>query len=186
MTRQTVFDAIKAERGGKPWDAPEIALIDGLLTRLGIPKEGRTTSETGKALIKSFEGVVLRAYPDPATGGDPWTAGVGHTGPDVRKGMTVTQAMVDAWLAADLRKFEDGVNSLALVTTQPQFDAMVSLAFNIGLGNFGSSTLLRKHKAGDYDGAAEQFGAWNKAAGKVMDGLTRRRAAEAALYRSIV
>jgi lysozyme len=145
----------------------------------------KRTSEKGKALIKDFEGVVLKVYPDPATGGEPWTAGVGHTGPDVKPGMKVTREMADAWLAADLKKFEDVVNKAAPVATQDQFDAMVSLCFNIGPGNFLKSTLLKKHKAGLYGGAADQFAVWNKAAGKIMAGLTRRRAAEARLYRGL-
>jgi len=141
------------------------------------------TSDRGKQLIKDFEGVVLKVYADPATGAEPWTAGVGHTGPDVRPGMKVTREMADAWLTADLAKFEAVVNKAAPVATQSQFDAMVSLCFNIGPGNFLKSTLLKKHQAGLYGAAADQFAVWNKGAGKPMAGLTRRRAAEAALYR---
>ena len=142
------------------------------------------TSEKGRKLIKDFEGVVLKVYPDPATGGEPWTAGVGHTGPDVKPGMKVTRELADAWLTADLAKFEKVVGGAAPVATQNQFDAMVSLCFNIGPGNFLRSTLLKKHKAGLYGAAAAQFAVWNRAAGKIMAGLTRRRAAEAELYRS--
>lgn len=141
------------------------------------------TSEKGRALIKDFEGVVLKVYADPATGGEPWTAGVGHTGPDVKPGMKVTREMAEAWLTADLAKFEKVVADAAPVATQDQFDAMVSLCFNIGSGNFLKSTLLQKHRAGLYGAAADQFAVWNRAAGKVMAGLTRRRAAEARLYR---
>lgn len=140
-------------------------------------------SQRGKDFIKSFEGLELRVYPDPATGGAPYTAGYGHTGSDVKPGMTVTQAMADAWFDKDVEKFESGVSALLTApTTQPQFDAMVSLAYNIGLGNFGKSTLLRKHNEKCYSCAAGQFPAWNRAAGKVMNGLTRRRNAERALY----
>lgn len=140
-------------------------------------------SQRGKDFIKSFEGLELRVYPDPATGGAPYTAGYGHTGSDVKSGMTVTQAMADAWFDKDVEKFESGVSELLTApTTQPQFDAMVSLAYNIGLGNFKSSTLLKKHNAKCYQCAAGQFPAWNRAAGKVMNGLTRRRNAERALY----
>lgn len=141
------------------------------------------TSEKGRNLIKDFEGVILKVYADPATGGEPWTAGVGHTGPDVKPGMKVTREMADAWLAADLAKFEAVVAKAAPVVAQNQFDAMVSLCFNIGPGNFLKSTLLKKHKAGLYGAAADQFAVWNRAAGKIMAGLTRRRAAEAKLYR---
>lgn len=140
-------------------------------------------SQRGKDFIKSFEGLELRAYPDPATGDAPYTAGYGHTGSDVNPGMTVTQAMADAWFDKDVEKFESGVSSLLKSpTSQNQFDAMVSLAYNIGLGNFKSSTLLKKHNAKCYQCAAGQFLAWNRAAGKVMNGLTRRRNAERAMY----
>lgn len=140
-------------------------------------------SQRGKELIKSFEGLELRAYPDPATGGAPWTAGYGHTGADVKPGMAVTQEMANAWLDSDVKRFEDGVSALLTApTTQSQFDAMVSLAYNIGLGNFRKSTLLRKHNEKCYTCAANQFLVWNRAAGKVMNGLTRRRNAERAMY----
>lgn len=145
----------------------------------------RVTSPAGRKAIRGFEGDKLTAYPDPATGGAPWTVGVGHTGPEVKRGMVITDAQSAAYLIADLAKFEAGVTGLAPVTTQAQFDALVSLAFNIGLGNLGKSTLIRKHNAGDYDGAARQFVVWNRAAGKVMDGLTRRREAEARMYRGL-
>lgn len=140
-------------------------------------------SQAGKDLIKSFEGLELRVYPDPATGGAPYTAGYGHTGSDVKPGMKVTQAMADAWFDKDVQKFEEGVSALLKVTTaQAQFDAMVSLAYNIGLGNFSKSTLLKKHNAKCWSCAAGQFLVWNKAAGKVMNGLIRRRNAERAMY----
>lgn len=141
-------------------------------------------SKRGLDLIKQFEGCVLKAYPDPATGGDPWTIGYGHTGPEVKKGLVWTQAQANNAIADDVSKFSDGVLKLigAAPTTQGQFDAMVSLSYNIGLGNLKASTLLRLHKAGDYTGAKAQFVRWNKAAGKVMAGLTRRREAEANLY----
>jgi GH24 family phage-related lysozyme (muramidase) len=82
-------------------------------------------------------------------------------------------------------KFKDGVSSLITSpTTQGQFDAMVSLAYNIGIGNFGKSTLLKKHNARCYTCAADQFRVWNRANGKVMNGLTKRRAAEREVYMS--
>lgn len=144
-----------------------------------------TPSKACADLVKSFEGCVLKAYPDPATGGDPWTIGVGATGPGIAKGVVWTQEQADDRLMADLARFGRGVwNAIGeKETTQNRFDALVSFAFNVGLGNLLSSTLLRKHVAGDYEGAAAQFIRWNRASGKVMAGLTRRRAAEAALYR---
>lgn len=144
-----------------------------------------TPSKKCADLVKSFEGCVLKAYPDPGSGGDPWTIGVGATGPGIKKGVVWTQAQADERLATDLARFGRGVFALTGDTTQNRFDAMVSLAFNIGLGNFGSSTLLKKHKAHEYGAAADQFARWNRAAGKVMAGLTRRRAAEASIYRGV-
>ncbi|MBC8032306.1 MAG: lysozyme [Pyrinomonadaceae bacterium] len=144
-------------------------------------------------LVQEFEGCEKKrgdgsfnAYPDPGSGGDPWTIGWGTTGPDVKPGVTWTQQQCDDRFSQDLNKFAEGVANIIgdAATTQPQFDAMVSFAYNLGQGNLTKSTLLKKHKAGDYAGAANEFGKWNKAAGKVMKGLTRRRAAEAALYQS--
>lgn len=146
----------------------------------------RHISDQMIAKIKGFEGEKLAAYPDPGTGAAPWTIGVGHTGPDVRPGMTITAAQSTNLLRADLAKFEAGVAALAPTTTQGQFDALVSFAFNVGLTNLKGSTLLRKHNAGDYAGAADQFALWNKAAGKVLPGLVKRRAAEAQIYRGNV
>jgi lysozyme len=184
MTRAALFSSVREHAPGGKIPPAAVPLIDQVADIFGMPRDsGRTTSPAGRKAIRGHEGCELEAYPDPATNGDPWTIGVGHTGPEVHKGMTITEAQADAYLAADLRKFEAGVNAAAPKSTQAQFDAMVSLAFNIGLGNFRSSTLLKKHNAGDYDGAAAQFAVWNRANGKVMAGLTKRRAAEAAMYR---
>jgi len=142
-------------------------------------------------LIQEFEGCATKqpdgsflAYPDPATGGDPWTIGWGSTGPEIRKGVVWTQQQCDDRFAEHLDEFARKVSNLLgdTPTTQCQFDAMVSFAYNLGVGNLSSSTLLKKHRAGDYEGAAAEFARWNKAAGKVLPGLTRRRTAEAALY----
>lgn len=142
------------------------------------------TSSTGLALIKSFEGELLTAYADPATGGDPWTIGVGHTGSEVHRGLKITSAQSMAYLASDVAKFEKAIIAAVKVPlTQNMFDALVSWTFNVGSGNMRSSTLLKKLNAADYDGAAKEFANWNKAAGSVMAGLTRRRAVEAALFR---
>lgn len=141
------------------------------------------TSSAGRAAIMQREGVVLTAYPDPATGGEPWTIGVGHTsaaGPSkVTKGMKITRAEADQILSRDLRTFEAAVNSAVRVPlSQNEFDALVSLAFNIGSGAFKKSTLVRKLNAGDRKGAADQFLVWNKAGGKVLKGLVNRRKSE--------
>ena len=144
-----------------------------------------THSDAARDLIAAFEGRRHQAYPDPATGGAPWTIGIGHTGPEVHKGLTWDDARIDAAFDADLKRFDEGVAMLigAAPTAQNEFDALVSFAFNLGLGNLGKSTLLSSHKAGNKAGAAIEFARWNRAGGRPMTGLTRRRAAEAALYR---
>lgn len=139
-------------------------------------------SDAGLSLIKSFEGLRLEAYPDPATGGDPWTIGYGHTG-DVEQGQVITEAEADELLRQDVAQFEICVNgALQVPVTQSQFDALVSFAFNVGCRNLRNSTLLRKLNASDDVGAAAEFARWNRAAGQVMAGLTRRREAERDLF----
>ncbi len=157
------------------------------------PTTGRQVSQRGINLMHSFEQCRLNAYPDPGSkDGHPWTIGWGSTGEGIRKGVTWTQAQCDARFAADLASFAAKVGALLgdAPTTQHQFDAMVCLAYNIGIGSpnpakpggFTRSSVLRKHKAGDYQGAAAAFAMWVKNDGKVMRGLVRRRAAEADLY----
>lgn len=138
----------------------------------------------GLELIKRNEGCRLKAYPDPATGGDPWTVGYGHTGPDVHPGLVITQARADELLREDLDKFEEGVTNLldGADTGDNEYAAMICLAYNIGLGNFAKSSVRRRHKAGRFDEAADAFRLWNKAGGRVLAGLTRRREEERALY----
>lgn len=142
------------------------------------------TSANGLAFIRDHEGCELTAYPDPGSGGEPWTIGVGHTG-GVKPGDTCTMAQAMAWLREDIQEAEAVVNRAVKVgLSQDQFDSLVSLVFNIGGGNFESSTLLKKINAMDFDGAANEFPRWNRAAGKVMAGLTKRRLAESALFQS--
>lgn len=172
--------------------------VINLMPELASPKV-MTTSKAGLDLIKSFEscakaigGGKFRAYPDPAPGrnGLPVTIGWGSTrdfdGKPIRPGTVWTQEECDRKKAEDMAEFERQVRAILgdAPTTQGQFDALVSFAYNIGSSSLRGSTLMRKHKAGDYAGAADQFARWNKAGGAVMRGLTRRRAAEAALYRS--
>lgn len=141
-----------------------------------------TPSENCVNLVKRSEGCELEAYPDPGTGAAPWTIGYGRT-TDVHPGDTCTQAEADSWLLDELRGFGEDVEKLVKVPlTQNQFDALVCFAYNVGLGNLKSSTLLKLLNAGDYSGACAQFGRWNKAAGKVLPGLTTRRKAEAELF----
>jgi len=143
------------------------------------------TSQDGIAKIKMREGLELAAYPDPATGGAPWTIGYGHTGPDVKPAQRINEQTAEMLLIADLAKFEQGVAQAATVPlSQNQVDALVSFAYNVGLGNLKSSTLLRKLNAKDYQGAADEFLRWNRAAGKIMAGLVTRRAGERAQFLS--
>jgi len=140
------------------------------------------TSERGKEAIASHEGCVLTAYPDPGTGGEPWTIGVGHTG-GVKRGDCITNAEAMDLLADDLQAAEAAVNSAVKVPiSQHEFDAMVSLTFNIGAGAFKSSTLVRLLNAGDRRGAGDQFLRWNRAGGRVMAGLTNRRKDEREMF----
>lgn len=140
-------------------------------------------------LTKHFEGCKLTAYPDPGTGDEPWTIGWGDTslnGKAVKKGDTVTQEEADNMLVARLNDFGTRVAALLRVpVTQNQFDALVDFAYNVGVGNLMNSTLLKKLNAKDFQGAADQFPLWNKAAGKVLPGLTARRMAERTLFMSL-
>ncbi|QHJ00130.1 glycoside hydrolase family protein [Xylophilus rhododendri] len=142
------------------------------------------TSADGIIVMHAFEGCRLAAYPDPATGGKPWTIGWGTTGPGIGPGMVITQQQADQMFADRLtREFEPGVeDALQNEPTQRQFDAMVSLAYNIGLANFRGSSALRFFNLLRPETAADWFLPWNKANGQVMLGLKRRRAAERALF----
>lgn len=142
-----------------------------------------TMSAHMRAMIEGWEGLSLTAYRDPV---GILTIGYGHTGPDVTEGQTITQQQADALLAGDLRKSETDVNDAVgdAPTTQAQFDAMASLCYNIGIGNFQHSTVLRKHCESDYEHAADAFLLWNKAGGQVLPGLVKRREGERAVYRS--
>lgn len=138
------------------------------------------TSAAGRAAIAQREGNKLKAYKDSV---GIWTIGVGHTaaaGPPAPKaGMTITAAQSDEILARDIPKYEKPVNDAVKVPlTQNQFDALVSLAFNIGGGAFAKSTLVKKLNKRDYGGAAAAFMSWDKAGGKRIPGLTTRRNAE--------
>lgn len=137
-------------------------------------------SQKGLDLIKSFEGLELKAYKDSV---GVLTIGWGSTGSHVKQGMVITKEQAEALLKEDVSRFEKGVNDFVKVPlTQNQFDSLVSFSFNLGLGNLKSSTLLKKLNASDYSGAANEFLRWNKAAGKVLNGLTRRRQAEKDMF----
>lgn len=137
------------------------------------------TSPAGRAAIMQREGCRLTAYRDSV---GVWTIGVGHTGrmsrPPVRPGMKITAAQADAFLAADLAPVEKAINALVKVPiTQNQFDAMASLAFNIGVGGFTGSSVLRALNARLYSHAADDFRMWERPAV-----LAKRRAAERAQF----
>ncbi|MGM8528511.1 lysozyme [Enterobacter asburiae] len=144
------------------------------------------TSDKGIALIKQFEGCKLTAYQDSV---GVWTIGYGWTQPvdgkPIRAGMTIKQETAERLLKTGLVSYESDVSRLVKVRlTQGQFDALVSFTYNLGSKSLSTSTLLRKLNAGDYAGAADEFLRWNKAGGKVLNGLTRRREAERALFLS--
>lgn len=160
---------------------------------------GMKCGPDGINLIHSFESCKLSTYKDPGSAnGLPITGGWGstrdHNGQPFKLGFSADQAYWDALFTRDIASFETGVNLLIgdKPTTQHQFDALVSFAYNVGLDidddtkaeGLGDSTLLKRHLAKDYSGAFSQFALWNKNDGAVMKGLTRRRAAEAALYSS--
>ena len=198
--REPIFAAIREASASNPFNVPgRVQQLHDLLDSWGVKSAvvaaSRRVSAAGIKLLHDFEGFArkrpdgrVEAYLCPA---GVWTIGWGSTGPDpfnggqIRKGTIWTRDQAEQRFRDHLREFEIGVDqALAAPTTPGQFDALVSLAYNIGLGAFRSSTLLRLHNARDYAGAAGQFARWNKGDGKVLPGLTRRRAAEAALYRS--
>lgn len=139
-------------------------------------------------LIESFEGFVPTWYVDPV---GIWTVAFGHTDAAgepkyaATKNKTFTKAEGRMILERDLAQYAAHVRkSVHVALTPNQFGALTSLCYNIGPSNFMSSTLVKKLNAEDYEGAAEQFKRWNRAGGKILKGLVRRRAAEAALFLS--
>jgi len=136
-------------------------------------------SEEGKALIKKFEGCELESYRCSA---DVATIGYGHI-KDVDDGDTCTQEEADQMLAEDLEEFEGYVDKLVTVDLeQNQFDALVAWTFNLGPTNLKSSTLLRVLNEGKHEKVPSEMKRWNKASGKTLDGLIRRREAESLLW----
>ncbi|MGA6135872.1 lysozyme [Acinetobacter dispersus] len=182
MNRKPFFDAARVLAGGKLTQVQVDDLnkvVDGLSTA-----QGMTTSRVGINLITSFEDLVLTAYDD---GVGVWTIGFGTTvypnGIRVKRGDICTKAQAVSFFQHDLRRFEDAVNqAVKVVVNQNQFDALVSLAYNIGETAFKGSTLVKELNAGNYEAAADQFPKWNRGGGKVMKGLVRRRAAERELF----
>ena len=137
------------------------------------------TSPKGVALIKEFEGLRLGAYMCSA---GVLTIGYGHTG-GVKSGDRITEKQAEELLVDDLKRFENGVlRVLRTPVTQNQFDALVSFAFNLGVGSLTKSTLLSKLNKGDAEGAAAEFVRWCRAGGQEVPGLKRRRLAETELF----
>ena len=141
------------------------------------------TSADGRKFIAAMEGNVLEVYLDSS---DYPTAGVGHllTAAERAKmplGTKITREQSDAYLAADLKTAEDAVNTIPNLN-QNQFDALVSLVFNIGTSNFKRSKLRRLLDQGQFDAAANEFAKWNKSKGQVVAGLTKRRRRERAYF----
>ena len=187
MDRKIIFDAVRHMLGRGFRQREVTTLDDAIDSAMGQRRVGAA----GIALIKHFEGCArirpdgrVEAYPDPGTGGDPWTIGWGATGPGIAHGTVWTQAQCDARLDDDLaRHAADVARAISdAPTSQAQFDALVSFHYNTGA--IARATLTARHVAGDHAGAAQEFGRWKYAGGRALAGLVRRRDAEAQLYRS--
>jgi len=213
VTRKPIFDAVR-KLIGRGFKQREVDRLDASFeaasadetpaalkcspsnpaTNTKAPKRKRdirTIGASGTALIKKYEGCaqlrkdgLVQAYPDPGTGGDPWTIGWGATGKGIGPGTVWTQGECDARLTRDLIRYADDVARAldGAPTSQAQFDAMVSFHYNTGA--IARATLTKKHVAGDFSGAAAEFKRWNRAGGRELRGLTRRRREEAKLYMS--
>lgn len=151
----------------------------------------RRIGAAGLSLVKQFEGFEPKWYPDPAHGWKVPTIGYGHTdaaGPPkyaATKNLVLSEAEATEILRNDMQKYADAVSkSVTVPLNDNQFDALVSWCYNVGPGAVAKSTLVRKLNAGDYVSVPSELAKWNKAGGKVLKGLTRRRAAEAALFTS--
>jgi len=200
-SRKPVFDLVRQLLGRK-FRQSEVKRLDDVLdasvngSTQSSHSANRTVGAKGIALIKRFEGcarlrrdAMVEAYPDPGTGAEPWTIGWGATGKGfetdecIGPGTVWTQAQCDARLASDLVIYAKEVAHAIgdVPTTQAQFDAMVSFHYNTGA--IHRATLTRKHKSGDFAGAASEFARWNKAGGRVLKGLVNRRREEARLYK---
>ena len=192
MNSKIIFDYLRKLSGGVLTQAQVIATdkllsidFDAVKNMLGIP-ESMSVSNKGVDLICEFEGKRLAAYDD---GVGVWTIGFGTikypNGVRVKKGDTCTLEQAKEYMRHDLIEFEHTVNSSVKVPlNQNQFDALVSLAYNIGSNAFKSSTLVKKLNTGDYQGAADQFNVWINAGGKRMQGLVNRRDREKLLFLS--
>ncbi|WP_312151044.1 lysozyme [Paenibacillus odorifer] len=141
---------------------------------------GRKISQAGIKLIKSFEGCRLKAY-KPVPTEQYWTIGWGHYGPDVKEGMTITRAEADEMFLKDLEEYEAAVNRLAVELNQNQYDALVSFAYNCGIGGLMKLCLGRTLAQ-----IAQAMPLYNKGGGNVLAGLVRRRMAELEIFNTAV
>lgn len=142
----------------------------------------RAIPEAAASLVKQFEGLAFKAYPDPGTKGAPYTVGYGHT-TGVFKDTVVDSDTIERLLQIDLRNACNSVLELVKVPlSDNELAALICFTFNVGAGNLRKSTLLRLLNEEKRQEAADQFLRWDKAAGKQMPGLTRRRAAERELF----
>ena len=147
-----------------------LAITIGILMKLG---------ERGTEILKYFEGCKLTAYQDSV---GVWTIGYGHT-KGVYNGMTITQEEAEQMLLTELEEYEGYIENMVTVPlTQNQFDALVVWIYNLGPTNIKNSTLLKELNAGNYNAAGQEITRWNKAGGKVLAGLVKRREAEAELF----
>ena len=187
-----IFDFLRKISGGsltqKQVDAANQVIAKAtdstVANMLGIAVDEMLLSNLGIDLICDFEGKRLVAYDD---GVGIWTIGFGTTvypnGIRVKKGDTCTEAQAKAYMQNDLKKFEYAVNdAVNIPLNQNQYDALVSLTYNIGAAAFSKSTLVKKLNAGDIRGAADQFDVWINAGGKRMQGLVNRRSKEKLLF----
>ena len=203
MQRKTIFDAVRRMlgRGFRRREVEALdAAIEAALAGAGVSPQDTVTGVTatrrprrigaeGIALIKRFEGCSklrpdgkVEAYPDPGTGGAPWTIGWGATGSGIHRGTVWSREQCDVRLERDLERYAAEVDAALgdASTSQAQFDALVSFHYNTGA--IRRATLTKRHIAGDHVAAASEFARWNRAGGRVLPGLSRRREAEAALY----
>jgi GH24 family phage-related lysozyme (muramidase) len=134
--------------------------------------------------LKKQEGLLLTVCRDTIATGSPPHVGYGHKDASLRVGDSITEGRAEALLQSDIREAAGHVVGAlrGAATTQSQFDAMVSLAFNVGGSRFARSTLVARHKAGDYERAAAEFLRWKYSGGKIRDGLLKRRRAEKRMY----
>lgn len=194
--RKPIFDAVRtAAPQGLFNDAGNVLALDNLLDAFGVGRSGAAAELRASAaaitIIHKWEGCArlrsdgkYEAYPDPGSrDGKPWTIGWGSTGSDIGPGTVWTKAECDARFARDFPRYEKEVRAAIgnAPTTQAQFDALVSFHYNTGA--IAKATLTKRHNAGDYAGAAAEFAKWIHNDGQVLEGLKRRRAEEAALYR---